>query len=167
MLYPIRTVQRRSPFFYLLAPLSVLFISVLAINPALQLQKGLETATADTTSEFHSSYLSPVPEARSEAFWLSRSPNQTELTPVAWKPPVTAGDYIFLNYGPHNQRKLEVVLVQEEEDLPTKVVTDYNSHRHFILTCRDITKTDQPYLKLSIDADSETATVVDVDYKTL
>lgn len=179
MFHSFSTHPRRSPMLSLLAPLGALMISVLVIDPASQLQKNLERASLHYTTEVPASDLainfftrnkaSPMktPEARSEAFWLSRSLNQDNIASVDWNFAVAAGDFIFLNYGPYIHRRLEVISVQEDLNTTTKIVTNYISQSHYVLTCKDALNDDQTLIKLIIDSYGRTVTIDETVSKTL
>lgn len=164
---------RRSPLLFIIAPFGALMVLVLAIDPEPQLKEKLERATAlspsksipsDLTLNFQlSNDVTPTtaPEARSEAFWLSRSPNTVNTASVNWNAPLVPGDFIFLNYGSNEGRKLEVVSVQEEHERTTKIDTNFISKPIYVLICKDILTNDQTLIKLSIDALGSTVAVVE------
>ena len=131
--------QSLASVLYFLSPLCIIMLSVQVIDPVSQLQTGIQTAftTAHSTSDMRLSGFSlnqasaretewarRSPEARSEAFWLSLSSNETEHAAIAWKPSILVGDHIVLNYGPDRQRNLEVLSVHEEQETITKIVTE-------------------------------------------
>jgi hypothetical protein len=156
-----RTLGRVIAASVALAPAGVLAGAVMILNPSAQLERGLASAAAIEARIIVSNSATVRPaavaeanrpyEEGSEGFWLTRSPDDN-ISRVAWKAPVAAGDRIVVNFGPDNDHQiLDVVSVQEDTPATTRIDTGVEKSGHLVITGRPLSAPDGDLVRLTVD----------------
>ena len=141
-----------------IAPAAVLALSMAALDPGAQLERGLSAAAAAETRLIAEATRLPAPrtavafEEGSEGFWLSRAPEGQTISRVTWTAPVATGDRVVVNFGPYDREIIDVVSVEQESVETTRIDTGDGKEPHYLVTGRRLAEPDGELVRLTVDA---------------
>lgn len=159
--------SRRWNMFLAATPLAVLAVSAWALNPGVQLERGLAEAVATEAR-----LIASVDQGRtvaqsvagfeegSEGFWLSRAPDAGDVSRVTWSAPLAPGDRLIVNFGAYDREVVEVISVAEAGTQSTRIDTGNDLSPSYVVVGRKLSDPDAAPIRLTVDAHGRGVTML-------